>query len=395
MIDVLRPLIVKFTSFAKDNLNFKKAPKLFLKNDSENSNCAFGKTAHYDPQQSAITVFITGRHPKDIIRSFAHELVHHCQNERGDLTPEKMKTLTKNYAQENDHMRNMEKEAYLLGNMCFRDWEDNLDNKLQYKMHLAEQKFLKENKNMSVKISKKDLKGLISNLLEKKMKQIEENGCGGKGKKEDDSTPPKKPGEDCCGQTNPPCGHKKVDEQHDNDGDGFDDGPGPGAFFKSYSPEQRVRFEACMEVTKTLMHPPRDEGPYGSTDGIDPARRKCSEMFPADLDDPRQPKGEGPELYEQADNDGDGTDDGLGPGYDASGKKLPMTKNVQNAALKTKNKAKRVAKDTTKKGKEEVKPENQQESKIQTPEQENTLYESRFSNRNTRLYDKLLKQWTK
>ena len=171
MIDQIRPLIIKFTSFAKDNLNFKKPPKLFLKRDSENSNCALGKTAHYDPQQSSVTVYITGRHPKDIIRSFAHELVHHCQNERGDLAPEKMKTLTKNYAQENDHMRNMEKEAYLLGNMCFRDWEDSLDDKLQYKMKLAEQKFLKENKNMSVKISKKDLKGLISNLLEKKMKQ--------------------------------------------------------------------------------------------------------------------------------------------------------------------------------------------------------------------------------
>ena len=99
--------------------------------------------------------------------------------------------------------------------------------------------------------------------------------------------------------------------------------------------------------------------------------------------------------YEQADNDGDGEDDGLGPGYDASGNKLSIAQNMQNAVSKTKNKAKRAAKDISKKDKKEVKPENQQESKIQTPEQENTLYESRFSNRNTRLYDKLLKQWTK
>ena len=37
----------------------------------------------------------------------------------------------------------------------------------------------------------------------------------------------------------------------------------------------------------------------------------------------------------------------------------------------------------------------QKESKVQTPEQENKLYESRFTDRNTKLFDKLLKEWTK
>lgn len=35
------------------------------------------------------------------------------------------------------------------------------------------------------------------------------------------------------------------------------------------------------------------------------------------------------------------------------------------------------------------------ESKIQTPEQENTLYEQRFTPKNNRLFEKLLKEWTK
>jgi hypothetical protein len=35
------------------------------------------------------------------------------------------------------------------------------------------------------------------------------------------------------------------------------------------------------------------------------------------------------------------------------------------------------------------------ESKVQTPEQENTLYESRFNNRNNQLFDKLINKWTK
>ena len=200
MIEELKPLLGRLTSFAKDRLKFEHPPRLFLRKDLENSRSMLGRTAHYDPAEKSITLFVVGRHPKDILRSFCHELVHHCQNERGDLAFDKMKTMNKNYAQENPHMRKMEEEAYLQGNMCFRDWEDSLENKMQFRMMQAEQKFLKENKNMSVKISKKELKGLIEKLLgervEKDSKEIneveeelEEGGCGGgkasPGKKKD------------------------------------------------------------------------------------------------------------------------------------------------------------------------------------------------------------------
>ena len=50
-------------------------------------------------------------------------------------------------------------------------------------------------------------------------------------------------------------------------------------------------------------------------------------------------------------------------------------------------------KDALKKVKE--KPATKSESKIQTPEQENTLYEQRFTPKNNRLFEKLLKEWTK
>ena len=42
-----------------------------------------GKTAHYEPASMEITVYTDGRHPKDMMRSIAHELVHHKQNENG------------------------------------------------------------------------------------------------------------------------------------------------------------------------------------------------------------------------------------------------------------------------------------------------------------------------
>ena len=70
----------------------------------------------------SIVLYITNRHPKDICRSFAHELVHHHQNERGDLDMGDATSPT--YAQDDKHMREMEKEAYLKGNLLFRDWED-------------------------------------------------------------------------------------------------------------------------------------------------------------------------------------------------------------------------------------------------------------------------------
>ena len=107
---------------AKDKFNIQQAPNLFLRKDNKNANKIFGRTAHYDPNESTIVIFITDRHPKDILRSFCHELIHHVQNERGDLKMGDASSPT--YAQDDEHMRNMEKEAYLEGNLLLRDHED-------------------------------------------------------------------------------------------------------------------------------------------------------------------------------------------------------------------------------------------------------------------------------
>jgi len=116
-------LIREFYSFAKQRLGFKKPVRLFLKRDADNSQNLLGKTAYYDPQSMSITVYITDRHPKDVLRSFSHELVHHNQNCNGKF--EMNGKFEEGYAQENPHLRNMEKQAYLEGNLAFRDWEDS------------------------------------------------------------------------------------------------------------------------------------------------------------------------------------------------------------------------------------------------------------------------------
>ena len=107
---------------AKEQYNFENTPKLILRQDQNNANNILGKTAYYNPADMSIVLYITDRHPKDICRSFSHELVHHHQNERGDL--EMGDSSSPTYAQDDKHMRRMEMEAYLKGNMLFRDWED-------------------------------------------------------------------------------------------------------------------------------------------------------------------------------------------------------------------------------------------------------------------------------
>lgn len=104
--------------------NIQNTPKVILKHDKKNAKDILGKTAYYNPSNYTIVLFITQRHPKDVLRSFAHELIHHIQNERGDL--QMGDASNPQYAQEDSHLREMEKEAYLEGNLLMRDFEDNL-----------------------------------------------------------------------------------------------------------------------------------------------------------------------------------------------------------------------------------------------------------------------------
>ena len=108
---------------AKEKYDIQQAPKVILRNEEKNADMLFGRTAFYQPETQTIVVYTTNRHPKDILRSYCHEMIHHVQNERGDL---KMGDASNpKYAQDDDHMRKMEMEAYLKGNLLLRDFEDN------------------------------------------------------------------------------------------------------------------------------------------------------------------------------------------------------------------------------------------------------------------------------
>ena len=121
----LAPHIISLTQFMGSNgLNLKPYPKVkFIDNDAENSQNIFGKTAYYDPNQQIVALYTMGRHPKDILRSYAHELIHHHQNLNNKL--DHSQTTNTN---EDDALDKIEREAYENGNILFRNWEDSIKN---------------------------------------------------------------------------------------------------------------------------------------------------------------------------------------------------------------------------------------------------------------------------
>jgi hypothetical protein len=102
-------------------------PKVIIASTTENANNPFGKTAYYDPMQKSVTLFVAGRHIKDVLRSYAHELIHHNQNLSGMFDNNNISALSDpRYAENDKHLLNMEKDAYLRGNIAFRFWEDSM-----------------------------------------------------------------------------------------------------------------------------------------------------------------------------------------------------------------------------------------------------------------------------
>ena len=111
------------TEFMLDKgMNIKPLPKVkFVEDDVENARNFFGKTAYYDPNQRVIVLYTMDRHPKDIIRSFSHEMIHHMQNCDNRLNHTPTTNINKD-----DYLYELEKEANTKGTMTFREWTDTL-----------------------------------------------------------------------------------------------------------------------------------------------------------------------------------------------------------------------------------------------------------------------------
>ena len=121
----LTPQIASLTQYMSDNgLNLQPYPKIkFIDNDAENASDLLGRTAYYDPNQQLVALYTMGRHPKDILRSYAHELIHHHQNLSGTLNHSNTTNTNEDGA-----LEKIEREAYEEGNILFRNWEDSIKN---------------------------------------------------------------------------------------------------------------------------------------------------------------------------------------------------------------------------------------------------------------------------
>ena len=98
----------------------------FVNGDSDNARDFFGKTAYYNPNNNTIVLYTEGRHPKDIVRSFAHEMIHHIQNLENRLGD-----VSTTNTMEDDNIDKLEQEANLKGTMTFRNWTDSLNENKQ------------------------------------------------------------------------------------------------------------------------------------------------------------------------------------------------------------------------------------------------------------------------
>tara|TARA_R110000751_G_scaffold11771_5_gene40946 strand:+ start:10930 stop:13533 length:2604 start_codon:yes stop_codon:yes gene_type:complete len=128
----------QLTQHMLDNdMNIEPLPNLeFVNGDSKNASDFLGKTAYYDPNSKTIILYTEGRHPKDIARSYAHEMVHHTQN-----LEDRLGNITTTNTQEDDELNDIEAEANLKGTMTFRNWTDSLDEKQGFDPKLGKDPF--------------------------------------------------------------------------------------------------------------------------------------------------------------------------------------------------------------------------------------------------------------
>lgn len=181
-LDLFLELMNNLYRTAKKELNFSEAVSVKLINDKDNSFNPLGKTAAYNPATKEVVLYFAGRHPKDLLRSFSHELVHHAQNCRGDF--DNIEATNEGYAQENSHLREMEREAYECGNMIFRDWEDGIKKRgvvpmfnnspfatiqMGYNENLGETEMSK--KNLSESQLREIIRGVIQEMFEEDLNE--------------------------------------------------------------------------------------------------------------------------------------------------------------------------------------------------------------------------------
>lgn len=359
MINIVKPLAEEFMSHCQNKYGFAHPPKINFVDDVENAKDPMGRTAHYDPQNKSITLYITNRHPKDILRSLAHELTHHLQNLRGEF--DEIGELGEGYAQNNEHMRNMEIEAYASG-IDVRDWEDSKNN-------IQKENISMNNKEIAL------LRKLVEQQVRKALDAVQKEGIGQHSAKSIGKIPG-----NYSAQT-------PDDSKPEGDDDEFSDiDPTIDPEYDASQPMGRDRdFEAAIRRKM------QKEGYKGSEYENPPA---SPDLTPEEEERFRELQ----KKYREAGIDGRIAD----PEYRALNKKAVESMDNVNYSFndggppaRARRNAERKAELDLERDKEAAGIKETEDAKITTPEQEQTLYEARFTDRDTKLFERLMNKWTK
>lgn len=161
-------------AFMKSKFNFSCEPKILFVSDLENARNPLAKTGHYDPRAEEITVYISNRHGKDVLRSLAHELLHHIQGCEGMVKADQTAgTSDPNYILHDDFLKKIEADAFERGNICFREWEAHTKEGNKKMENLEEKKKKKKGKIPKAKLSKYKMKvKKIADSIKKKQPDI-------------------------------------------------------------------------------------------------------------------------------------------------------------------------------------------------------------------------------
>lgn len=138
-------------AFMQKKFGFDHLPTIAYVDDQENSANPLCMTGGYDQENESITIYVTGRHPKDILRSLAHEMLHHVQKCEGMMDGRDMSaTANPNYIMHDEFLKQVEADAFERGNICFREWEaTKKGNKTMNETKIPKKKLSKYKKEVS------------------------------------------------------------------------------------------------------------------------------------------------------------------------------------------------------------------------------------------------------
>ena len=143
-----------------DSNGCKLRPFPKYKISKEKQNPLVGKTAYYDPETQTITLMTDSRLLKDVLRSCAHENIHHHQNLEGRLTGYHGDTLGQDEA-----LDSLEAEAYRDGNMLFRKWTETKTKSEKPSKNFGEH--MKKKVSIDEELIRQTLREIINEMLSK------------------------------------------------------------------------------------------------------------------------------------------------------------------------------------------------------------------------------------